>query len=168
MKLGKPHPPLPPHPLSLAAPSTFFSRAVGIGELLLQTTLSAFVGVFLERYLKRDAFDLSIWEVNIQLAAWSSTVYAALAIGVVPTDPFTGWSRVTVGVAAVAAAGGVLVALCLRYTDAVLKNMPVACSVVAVSAFSAAFLNGPATFPTAVGSLLVAVAIIGYVQPPQR
>ena len=71
----------------------------------------------------------------------------------------------TVAVAAVGAAGGVLVALCLRYTDAVLKNLPLACSVVVVAGFSAAFLGGPATYPTAVGALLVAVAIFGYAQP---
>ena len=68
----------------------------------------------------------------------------------------------TVLVAAVMASGGVFVALCLRYTDAILKNIPTACSVVVVSLLSAAFLGGSASFPTVVGTLLVAVSIMNY------
>ena len=58
-----------------------------------------------------------------------------------------------------------MVASCLKYTDAVLKNFPTSVSVVLVTYGSAIFLNGPATFPTAVGSLLVAISALNYAQP---
>lgn len=123
--------------------------------------------------MKREAGALSIWEINVQLALWSSLAYALLAMYTFKVQPapqsagvLDGWSFVTVLVAAVAALGGVLVALCLRYTDAVLKNLPVACSVVAVSGFSAIFLGGPATLPTGVGALLVSIAIFDYSTAP--
>ena len=151
-----------------SASAAWYSYLIGVGELLVQTTLSAFVGVFLERYFKRDASALSIWEVNVQLALWSALAYLLLCIWPNAQGPsvshgiFHGWSLVTCGVAVVAALGGILVALCLRYTDAVLKNLPVACSIVLVSGFSAMWLGGPATLPTGVGASLVAIAIFDY------
>lgn len=151
--------------------SSALSYAIGAGELLAQTTMSAFVGVFLERYLKRDAMALSIWQVNVQLAAWSACAYALLCLGASGGASsgggglFHGWSGVTVAVAAVSALGGVLVALCLRYTDSVLKNLPAACSVALVASFSALFLGGPATLPTAIGAVLVVIAILDYSAP---
>ena len=149
------------------AAASGFSYAVGVLELLVQTSLSAFVSVFLERYMKRDASELSIWDINIQLATWSALAYALLAVGENPSAPFAGWSAVAAAVAATAAFGGVLVALSLRYLDAVVKNLPVACAVVLVAAFAAAFLDGPATYPAAIGALLVALAIVGYAAPSE-
>ena len=128
----------------------------------------------------------------MQLASWSTLAYAlmcatlaAYAAEPAPPQPaawssdddghhtgrhmhmlvgtwFEGWSAVTVVVAAVSALGGGLVALCLRYTDSVLKNLPAACSVAGVASFSALFLGGPATLPTGVGALLVSIAIFDY------
>ena len=157
-----PSPPPPPPPGASGAP--VLSMAVGVCELLAQTTISGFVGVYLERYLKRDSASLSIWEVNVQLASWSALAYAILCAwhGGGAHGVFEGWSLVTVAVAGVSALGGVLVALCLRYTDSVLKNLPAACSVAVVSCVSAFFLGGPATLPTGVGTLLVSIGVMDY------
>lgn len=98
----------------------------------------------------------------MQLAAWSSIGYALLAAHARPEAPFSGWSAVSGAIAAIGAAGGVIVALCLRYTDSVLKNFPTAASVVLVAAASAALLDGPATLPVAVGAVLVGLSILSY------
>lgn len=105
------------------------------------------------------------WQANVQLASWSVLAYSILAFYGNTRDPFHGWSFITCCVAAVGATGGILVALCLRYTDAVLKNFPTAVSVVLVTGGSALMLNGPTTFPTGVGAFLVAVSIFNYAEP---
>ena len=186
------HPPSSPHqpaatPSLLAGSSdaraatpaqhTYVSYTIGVAELLAQTTMSALVAIYLEIYLKRDFAALSIWEVNVQLAMWSTLAYALLAVaglhGLLPGSTgdaavppvesiFDGWSPVTVAVAAVQALGGVLVALCLRYTDAVLQNIPAAASAATVSSISGLFLGGPGTLPTAVGALLVSIGVMDY------
>lgn len=103
--------------------------------------------------------------MNAQLALWSSLAYGALTVCANRSEPFAGWSRVTSLIALETALGGILVALCLKYLDAVIKNFPTAISVVIVTIGSVAFLDGPATFPCAVGALLVALSIVGYTAP---
>ena len=105
-----------------------------------------------------------MWEANVQMAFWSSLAYAALALGRDPTQPFSGWSVITCFIAMVTAVGGILVALCLKYTDAILKNFPTAASVVLVAAGSAMLLDGPATFPTMIGSIIAAISIFNYAE----
>ncbi|EOD09547.1 hypothetical protein EMIHUDRAFT_62094 [Emiliania huxleyi CCMP1516] len=138
---------------------------VGLAELALQTALGGFTSVYIEKYLKGSAASLSIWEVNVQMAVWSAVGYAFLASFPRPAATFDDWSLTTCGIVATSATGGILVASCLKYTDAVLKNFPTSVSVVLVTYGSAIFLNGPATFPTAVGSLLVAISVFNYAEP---
>ena len=142
-----------------------YSYVIGVAELMLQGTLSGAVSVYLESYLKRDVEALSIWEVNIQLASWSTALYASITLLHNPAQPFAGWSTLTILVAGVMTCGGILIALCLRYTDAVLKNFPTAISVMTVSLASSFFLDGRYTFPGTVGALLVVVSIFSYMPP---
>mmetsp|Transcript_1589 Transcript_1589/g.2591 ORF Transcript_1589/g.2591 Transcript_1589/m.2591 type:complete len:376 (-) Transcript_1589:72-1199(-) len=139
---------------------------LGLLEVVVQTALSGFVAVWIEKYLKHNSQSLSVWEVNFQLAFWSLLSYAILALwpDTTHTYPFSGWSFFTCGIAMVTAAGGILVALCLRYTDAILKNFPTASSIVLVTGGSALLLDGPATLPTFVGSMLVAVSTFNYAE----
>lgn len=67
-----------------------------------------------EQVLKSKSETYSVWDRNFQLAFWSSLIYAPIMIYDNPTDPFHGWSIVTLGCAATGALGGVLVALSIK------------------------------------------------------
>jgi UDP-sugar transporter A1/2/3 len=58
-----------------------------------------------------------------QLAIFSIAIYTPIAIYDAPPGGglFSGWSNVTIWVAVFGAAGGVLVALVVKYTDSIIK-----------------------------------------------
>ena len=53
-----------------------------------------------------------------------------------PTNPFRGWSMVTVVVAVLGAVGGILVALVIKYADGLAKSLSTASSIVLTTAAS--------------------------------
>ena len=64
--------------------------------------------------LKSKSETYSVWDRNLQLAFWSSIIYASIMVYDNPTAPFQGWSVVTCCCAGVGALGGVLVALSIK------------------------------------------------------
>ena len=112
--------------------------------------------------LKSKTETFSVWDRNLQLAFWSSLIYAPIMIYDNPTDPFKGWSVVTLGCAAVGALGGVLVALSIKYTDSIMKTIATTGAIVLTTALNAVFLNGPYSLPIASGALVVVVSVFNY------
>ena len=62
--------------------------------------LSGFVTIYFEKVLKTTV--LTVWDRNLQLAFYSMLIYGPWTIYDNPTDPFRGWSMVTVIVAVLA------------------------------------------------------------------
>lgn len=63
-----------------------------------------------------------MWDRNIQLATMSSLVFVPMAILESPGfNILHGFTWITVAVASTGAAGGILVALAVKYTDSVIK-----------------------------------------------
>ena len=92
--------------------------AIGMAASFGDVLLSGFVSIYFEMVLKSKTETFSVWDRNLQLAFWSSVIYAPIMMYDNPTDPFKGWSVVTLGCAAVGALGGVLVALSIKYVSA--------------------------------------------------
>ena len=79
-----------------------------------------------------------------------------------PTNPFRGWSMVTVVVAVLGAVGGILVALVIKYADGLAKSLSTASSIVLTTAAGHVLFNGPMSGAIVVGSLIVIVAGFAY------
>lgn len=89
-------------------------------------------------------------------------MYAPIMFYDNPTDPFAGWTIVTLSCAAVGALGGVLVALCIKHADSIMKTIATTGAIVLTTVLNAAFMNGPYSLPIVAGGLVVVVSVFNY------
>jgi len=136
--------------------------AIGMAASFGDVLLSGFVSIYFEMVLKSKSETFSVWDRNLQLAFWSSIIYAPIMVYDNPENPFQGWSVVTCGCAAVGALGGVLVALSIKYTDSIMKTIATTGSIVLTTVLNAAFLSGPFTMAIWAGALVVVVSVFNY------
>ena len=142
---------------------------LGTAAVLLEATLSGFGSVYFEKVIKQKdpALPLSIWELNLQLAIGSLPVYGLLwwladnnnnnnnnntriIIG-------QGWSWLTVIVAILGAAGGLLVALSIQYGDAILKTLATTTGCIVLAAvLNHVWMEGTLMTP----EMIIAAAIV--------
>lgn len=116
----------------------------------------------MRQVLKSTTETFSVWDRNFQLAFWSSVMYAPIMFYDNPTDPFAGWTIVTLSCAAVGALGGVLVALCIKHADSIMKTIATTGAIVLTTVLNAAFMNGPYSLPIVAGGLVVVVSVFNY------
>jgi len=147
----------PPH---AAVVGTIASYTVGLIAVTLDSMLSGFATVYFELVLKTTS--LTVWDRNLQLACYSMLIYFPWAIYDHPSNPFHGWSLVTLAVSLLGALGGILVALVIKYADGLAKNVATASSIVLTAAASHVFFAGPMTTPIVIGSLIVVVSGFNY------
>ena len=134
---------------------------IGLAAVLTEVTLSGFASIYFEKVIKTDPLQLSIWERNFQLALGSVPVYVAFIL--TSGDSFLrGWSFLAALVATLGAAGGLLVALSIKYGDAILKTLATTAAIVLSSVLDAAFLGGKLTPVSMISCLQVIVAICNY------
>jgi len=138
------------------------SFAIGMAASFGDVVLSGFVSIYFEMVIKSKTETFSVWDRNLQLAFWSMLIYTPIMIHDRPSDPFGGWSWVTLLCAAVGALGGVLVALSIKYTDSIMKTIATTGSIVLTTALNASFLGGPFTLPIWTGALIVVVSVFNY------
>ena len=157
-------------------------RLVAIACLLFTYCLSGLNGVYVEKVLKKvtksadgsTAKQPSIWFRNFQLAIYS-IVFAALSSIFVQQEKWTvhslslqgsGWAWLAT---VIGAAGGILVALVLRYADVILKCFVSSISIIITTLVSVALFGRVVDIYFALGSGVVILSIFNYVggQLPQ-
>jgi UDP-sugar transporter A1/2/3 len=143
---------------------------LGVSGVLGMVTLSGYAATYFEQILKQPGERLTIWERNFQLAFYS-IIFMVLVLtfntfnseSVQTTrTPFSGWSYVTVMVAVISAAGGLLVAACLKYADAILKTMATAAAILISTFVGHIFLGGPLDIIITLGAMCTILAIVNY------
>jgi UDP-sugar transporter A1/2/3 len=156
--------------LSEAAASTpaFF----GVAAALTASTTSGLAGVSIERLLKSKG---SMWVRNTHLAFWSVLIALVVLVsqergrsalaGGVPTllhgfTPYV-WFTVLLG-----SAGGILVAVVLKYLDSIVKNFAAAASIVLCAVINVSLSTAPVDPTFVLGTLLVVVAVVVYQYAP--
>ena len=137
---------------------------VGVLAVTLDSLLSGLATVYFEKVLKTTV--LTVWDRNLQLAFWSMLIYLPWTVYENPTNPFRGWSMITLLVAAIGAVGGILVAFVIKYADGLAKNLATASSVVITTAASHVLFNAPMNAAIVLGSLIVIVAGFTYQKVP--
>ncbi|NXB97915.1 S35A2 protein, partial [Orthonyx spaldingii] len=141
------------------------SYAVGLAAVAASCLSSGFAGVYFERLLKRSGG--SIWVRNVQLGAVGTAVglgamLAAEGPAVAALGFFYGYNG---AVWAVVAAGGLLVAVVVRYADNILKGFATALSILASTAASAHLFGFRPRAPFLAGTAMVLAAVVLYGRP---
>jgi drug/metabolite transporter (DMT)-like permease len=128
--------------LMLSNPSQ--NSAIGLAAALTASTVGALASVYFERILKDAAAfanssinPTSIWIRNVQLSFYS--LFPALFIGVAALDGekvskigfFAGYNYIVWLVVIMQAFGGIVVALCVHYSDTITKGFATTISVMA-------------------------------------
>jgi UDP-sugar transporter A1/2/3 len=136
----------------------------GTAVVLLEVTLSGFSSIYFEKAIKTDSETLSIWERNFQLALWSFPIYIGFILwnGGGTEGYGGGWSNVATLLSILGAAGGLLVALSIKYTDSIMKTLAVTGSIVLSSFLDHVLLSGPMTTVMIIAAALVILSICNY------
>ena len=120
--------------------------------------------IYFEKVIKLDPLQLSIWERNFQLSLGSVPVYlffiAADGGGIAGFGG--GWSWLALVVATLGAAGGLLVALSIKYGDSILKTLATTSAIVLSSILDHIFLGGPLTPIMILAGFQVIISICDY------
>jgi len=137
---------------------------IGTAAVLIEVTLSGFASIYFEKVIKTDPLQLNIWERNFQLALGSFPVYLAFiaAEGGGQAGLFGGWSWMAFMLACLGAAGGLLVALSIKYGDSILKTLATTGAIILSSLLDHFFLGGPLTPSMMIAGAQVIIAIINY------
>lgn len=138
---------------------------LGSAAVLTEVTLSGFASIYFEKVIKTDTSQqLNIWERNFQLALGSFPVYLAFMIadGGGEAGLGGGWSMVTFALGILGAAGGLLVALSIKYGDAILKTLATTGAIILSSVLDHIFLNGPLDTKMVLSGCIVITSIFNY------
>ena len=142
---------------------------------LVVVTISGFAAIYFELAIKRDA--VNVWGRNFQLGFYSVLMYLFLrSLENYPDEAgeddviakglfrpfFIGWSPLAVVLSTGMACGGILVALCIKYGDSILKTLAVSGSILLASVADHYILGGPLTVQMCIASVVVVIAIVNY------
>ena len=149
---------------------TFMDQVLGFVAVLVSCVTSGFAGVYFEKVLK-SAKDLSLWERNVQLATYSivmafGTVVSKDFSRVVNEGPFVGMSASAFFVVVLQAAGGLMIAVVVRYTDNIAKAFATSISVIISCIISIFFFDFHPPVIFFFGAMLVGMAVRFYSAKP--
>jgi UDP-galactose transporter len=142
------------------------NRSVGLIAVLISCALSGLAGVLFEKILKQSVVTgnnkpVSLWIRNCQLSFWS--LFPALFLGVIWVDGqniakdgfFAGYNWVVWTAIGFQAAGGIIVALVIKYADNIAKNFATSISIIVSALASAYFFDFVITVSVSPMALLI-------------
>ena len=142
---------------------------VGIVAVAIACVCSGFAGVYFEKVLKNGQSS-SIWVRNIQLsvgclgiALFGTFVWDGQAIR--EHGFFQGYNVVVFATVCIQAAGGLIVALVIKYADNILKGFATSLSIILSTIVSIFMFNFVPTIYFLLGSILVFLATYLYSMP---
>lgn len=137
---------------------------LGVMAVIIEVTLSGFASIYFEKVIKQDSEQLGIWERNFQLALGSVPIYLAFMLyDAGSTSGYGGgWSPVAWMLALLGAAGGLLVALSIKYGDSILKTLATTGAICLSSLLDHFWLGGPLTPVMVIAGGQVIIAICNY------
>jgi len=140
-------------------------HALGVVAVLCEVAGSGFASVYFERVVKATDSGLSIWARNVQLAFYSSFFFIAMRIyesvnGSMPLGH--GWSLLVVFLSFTGALGGVLVALTIKYADALAKTMAITGSIGVLTLVDYTVLSVPMSNCNLIGVACTMIGVLNY------
>jgi UDP-sugar transporter A1/2/3 len=146
-------------------------RLVGLVAVLCAAGTSGFAGVYFEKILKGS--QTTLWLRNVQMGLPSIvialfTVYSKDYKAVLEQGIFGGFSTLVWVVVIVQAAGGLIVAVVVKYADNVLKVFATSFSIIISCIISAIWFDFHANMLFIAGTGLVVAATVMYSSPEGR
>jgi len=146
-------------------------RFVGLVAVLCAACTSGFSGVYFEKILKGS--HTTLWVRNVQMGLPSIiiaylTIYAKDGAAVAEHGFLGGFSSTVWTVVTVQAAGGLIVAVVVKYADNVLKVFATSFSIIISCLISAIFFDFHANFLFIIGTSLVVIATVIYSAPENK
>ncbi|EXJ77997.1 hypothetical protein A1O3_09156 [Capronia epimyces CBS 606.96] len=142
---------------------------LGISAVTIACVCSGFAGVYFEKVLKGGQH-ASIWVRNIQLsvsclgiALFGALMWNGQAIR--EGGFFQGYNAVVVATVCIQAAGGLIVAMVIKYADNILKGFATSLSIIFSTIASVFLFNFVPTIYFMLGSVLVFLATYMYSMP---
>lgn len=147
------------------------NRFVGLVAVLCAACTSGFSGVYFEKILKGST--TSLWLRNVQMGLPSIIiafigVYLKDAKAVAEQGFLGGYSPIVWTVVTVQAAGGLIVAVVVKYADNVLKVFATSFSIVVSCIITAFLFDFRPSFKFVIGATLVVVATVMYSAPEKK
>lgn len=146
------------------------NRIIGLVSALIACCLSGFAGVYFEKILK--GAEISIWMRNIQLSLVSIPLGFAMCITnweQITTDGFFfGYDSYIIYLIGLQAAGGLIVAMVVKYADNILKGFATSLAIVVACTFSMYFFDFTISIQFVVGTILVMCSIFLYSYTKQK
>lgn len=142
------------------------SHTNGVVAALVGSLLSAFAGVYFEWLLKKD-LQVSLWVRNLQLAIFTVPISAATVLyndgaAVRAHGLLGGFDWLVWAVVLTQAFGGIIVAMCMKYADNIMKNFASSGAIVLGGAASVFFFKFEITPQFAVGAGIVIASMLVY------
>ncbi|KAJ4522662.1 hypothetical protein HRR83_001152 [Exophiala dermatitidis] len=142
---------------------------LGISAVTVACVCSGFAGVYFEKVLKGGQHG-SIWVRNIQLSVGCLGIALAGALvwdgrAIRQGGFFQGYNAVVVATVCIQAAGGLIVAMVIKYADNILKGFATSLSIILSTIASVFLFNFVPTVYFLLGSVLVFVATYMYSMP---
>ncbi|MCJ1350114.1 MAG: hypothetical protein MMC33_000095 [Icmadophila ericetorum] len=141
---------------------------LGLIAALTACTVSALASVYFEKVLKESNTSVSIWVRNVQLSFYS--LFPALFIGVLFVDGeniskagfFAGYNWIVWMAVFFQAFGGILVAICVHYTNTIAKSFATSISILLSLCASIYFFDFTLTSSFLAGTSLVVFSTYLY------
>jgi UDP-galactose transporter len=141
--------------------------SLGLTFTLAATLSSGMAGVYFEKILKGGS-TLDLWQRNLQLGLYSIVIGM---VGLVTTGQwdkvtadgfFQGYTTTTFASVALQGLGGLLIAIVIKYTDNIMKNIATSMSIVVSAVVSIFLFDTPLTLLFLTGAMLVNFAAYWY------
>jgi solute carrier family 35 (UDP-sugar transporter), member A1/2/3 len=140
------------------------NAVLGTAAVLIEVTLSGFASIYFEKVIKTDPEKIGIWERNFQLALGSFPIYIVFIMANNGDEAgfLGGWTFLAWILAFLGAAGGLLVALSIKYGDSILKTLATTGAIILSSVLDWAFMGGPLDSTMCIAGAQVVIAIANY------
>ena len=144
---------------------------IGFASVITACFLSGFAGIYFEKILKGS--DISVWMRNVQLSLLSIPAAAVFAAAnhwadfTVGEGFFHGYDGFVYYLVLLQAAGGLLVAMAVKYADNILKAFACALAIVVTCVFSMIFFGFVVSAQFAIGTVLVIFSVFLYGYKPE-
>lgn len=147
------------------------SPFLGLFAVISACLLSGLAGVYFEKILKNSK--VSIWVRNIQLGLFGSffaliTAYSTDYNTIQEKGFFFGYNTVVWINIVIQAAGGLLVALVIKYADNILKGFATSIAIIVSCLASAYLFNTIINFVFACGTFAVVTSVVLYSYSPTK
>lgn len=148
-----------------SANTTEGNTFIGLGSLVIASLTSAFSGVYFEKLLKKDKFDLIISNIQLSMVGVILSTFSIFLnnYDIVSVHGFFyGFNKFVWAYISLLAFGGLVVSLVMKYADNILKGFSTSIAIILSSILSYFLFSFQFTFLFTLGASMVIFSVVVY------